>query len=107
MSRFARCSLLILALSASACSTTRYCMGEQEYHGALSIPPLQGTGELQIPVSQTALVIPDPSEGGLPYGRIETDESGRQHAVCLDRPPSMPPLPPPAPEAEPEAGDAA
>lgn len=94
--------LAAAALLASGCATHRYCMGEQDYQRAVSIPPLEGSGELQMPVSPTALVIPDPPPGGKPYGRIETTPEGKERAVCLDRPPALPPLK--LPDAASDAG---
>lgn len=92
MIRFTHPLICVLALATSACATSRYCIGDQPYQNAATIPPLQGTDELNIPASQAALVIPDPPAEPQPYGRIVTDEDGDKRAECLDTPPELPPL---------------
>lgn len=92
MTRFPHLLVCAVALGTSACATSRYCIGDQPYQNAQTIPALEGTEGLNIPSSQTALVIPDPPAERVPYGEVVVDEDGDKRARCLDRPPEMPPL---------------
>jgi uncharacterized lipoprotein len=98
MSRFlsiAACAALI-----SGCASHGYCLGDQPYTHAKSVPPLQPVEGLKIPESNAALKIPPAPANTIAYGRKVKDEKGEEKVECLDRPPPMPPVEKPA-EAKP------
>jgi len=109
MIRVVRLSTALLAITlVSGCATSRYCMGDQPYQQAITIPALTGTPDLHLPESQAALRVPEVAADSLPYGRLITDADGDAKALCLDSPPRLAELPPkpeePAAEkAEPSA----
>lgn len=107
-----RALLIPVLLSLGACAANTYCMGEQPYQKATSVPPLRPAGDLKLPESPAALRIPPPPATPVPYGQTVKDKDGDDAIRCLDKPPEMaiapeaPPEPPPvapapAPVAEP------
>ena len=95
MIRVVRISTALLAITlVSGCATSRYCMGDQPYQQAITIPALKGTPDLQLPESQAALRVPELASEGVPYGRLISDEDGDEKALCLDSPPRLAELPP-------------
>ncbi|HZP11325.1 MAG TPA: hypothetical protein VFB36_02760 [Nevskiaceae bacterium] len=90
------------AIAASAallcgCASHSYCLGDQPYTHAKSVPPLQPVEGLKIPESNAALKIPPASGEAVPYGRKVKDAKGEEKIECLDRPPPMPSEPTPKP----------
>jgi hypothetical protein len=89
MSRFAL--IVACATLASGCASHSYCLGDQPYTHAKSVPALQPADGLKIPESSAALKIPPvPATEPVPYGRKVKNDKGDQVIECLDRPPSMP-----------------
>lgn len=88
--------VLLAILGLSGCATTSYCIDEQKYQQAQSVPPIKGTEDMQLPESPSALRIPPPTENPVAFGEIYKEEDGDERVRCLDTPPQMT-LPPPAP----------
>ena|ERR1051326_7622868 len=88
-------SVLLLA----SCASNRYCLGDQPYAHAPSVPPLQPVEGLKLPESSAALKIPPPSPNPVPFGQKIKDAKGEEVVECLDRPP---PMATPAEEKAPE-----
>lgn len=88
--------VLLAILGLSGCAANSYCIEEQNYQKAQSVPPLNGVEGLQLPESASALRIPPPPESAVAFGEIYKDADGDDQARCLDTPPKMT-LPPPAP----------
>lgn len=108
MTRVVRLSVALTAmLLASGCATSRYCMGDQPYQQAVTIPALQGTPDLHLPESQAALRVPELAGDAIPYGRLVKDEDGDERALCLDSPPRLAELPPKDEEPSPAKGEPA
>ncbi|MDE2149270.1 MAG: hypothetical protein KGJ55_05425 [Gammaproteobacteria bacterium] len=84
--------ILCATLALSACVHDAYCLKPQRYENARSIPPLHGSGDLQIPRSPNALVVPPPPASNVPFGRQVPDPKhpGETVTQCLDQPPPMP-----------------
>jgi len=98
---------MILAAASAAllagCAGNRYCLGDQPYSHAPSVPAPQPVEGLKIPDSNAALKIPPPPADPAPFGRKVTDEKGKEVVECLDQPPRMStPAQDKAPEAKPE-----
>ena len=85
-------SILIAACAAlvAGCASHSYCLGDQPYTHAKSVPPLQAADGLKVPESNAALKIPPPTASAVPYGRKVKDAKGDEKVECLDRPPPMP-----------------
>lgn len=95
--RFLLTGLLIGGALLAGCSNTRRCEGEQPYQRAETLPAPAAVPGLTIPDSPSALRIPPPPPGAVPYGRkVEDGKSGTRYE-CLDTPPRLPPEPAPAP----------
>lgn len=95
MSRFlpiAACAALLCG-----CASHSYCLGDQPYTHAKSVPPVQPVEGLKVPESNAALRIPPPPAETIPYGRKVKDAKGEEKVECLDRPPPMPNEPAPNP----------
>jgi hypothetical protein len=91
--------LVLLAIfGLSGCATTSYCVDEQKYQEAKSVPPIKGTEAVRLPESHSALRIPPPPEKPVAFGEIYKDEDGDERVRCLETPPQIT-LPPPAPAA--------
>lgn len=86
---------LVACSSLSACGVNSYCLVEQDYQKAQVVPELQPVDGLEIPVSPSALRLPDAPANPAPFGRAAEDGSG----MCLDRPPELT-LPGLTPEAK-------
>lgn len=85
--------VLLLALAGmtlAGCASNQYCLNHQKYESAKSIPPLHGTGNLQIPVSAGALQVPAVNAKHVPFGQKVQKSQGKTTVVCLDQPPAMP-----------------
>lgn len=92
-----RAGLLLCAVLLAGCAGNRYCMDEQPYQRAESIPPIEPTDGLRLPESAAALKVPPPPENAVAFGTLVSDASGRERRECLDQPPPMPePKSPPA-----------
>jgi uncharacterized lipoprotein len=85
---------MLLSLGAvaflSGCASGGYCLGEQPYMKAQSVPPLTPAEGLKLPESSGALKIPPPPKETVPYGQKVKDEKGDEVVQCLDKPPAMP-----------------
>lgn len=81
----------------SGCAASSYCLGEQEYQRAPSVPEFKPVAGLKVPQSEGALRIPPAPANTVPYGEIRTDEDGDEVVQCLDKPPELPPVSPEAP----------
>lgn len=86
---------LAACVALSACGMNSYCLVEQDYQKAQVVPELQPVDGLEIPVSPSALRLPDAPADPAPFGQRAKDGSG----MCLDRPPELT-LPGLAPEAK-------
>ena len=92
---------LVPALLLCGCAANSYCMGEQPYQKAASVPPLKNAEDLKIPESPSSLRIPPPPAKPTPYGEVVKDSDGDDVVRCLDKPPELvaavdpPPAPPP------------
>jgi uncharacterized lipoprotein len=85
--------LILIAASAAliaGCASHSYCLSDQPYTHAKSVPTLQAVDGLKIPESNAALKIPPPPAETVPYGRKVKDAKGEETIECLDRPPPMP-----------------
>lgn len=91
-SEWLRWSLIVgMALALGACATSnRYCLGEQPYSTAVSIPPLHPADGLQIPRIAGAFIVPPPVAHGEPFGKKVEGKDGKSSIVCLDQPPPIP-----------------
>ena len=74
-----------------------YCLGEQPYSNAPSVPPIQPVGGLKVPEAGSTLKIPPAPANPVPFGQEVKNEKGDKVIECLDQPPRMPPA-----EAKPE-----
>ena len=84
-------ALLPIAL-VTACANNSYCMGEQKYQVAGSVPPLYPVEGMKLPESPSALRIPPPPPNPVPYGQVAKNADGDDKIQCLDKPPDMPPV---------------
>lgn len=97
---------LVPALLLCGCAANSYCIGEQPYQKAASVPPLKNAEDLKIPESPSSLRIPPAPAKPTPYGEVVKDSDGDDVVRCLDKPPELvasidPPPAPPAPVAAP------
>lgn len=97
--------LALLSLSLVGCATDRECTAKARYRQAESIPVIQGTGDLHLPESPSALRIPPLSEAAKAAAAEPVARGKGRRGACLDVPPQMPPQeesapPPPAPTAQ-------
>lgn len=92
-------------LFSSACSVNKYCLDQQDYQTAKSVPPLAGAEGLKMPESVSALRIPPPSAKAVPFGETYKDAEGSERTRCLDLPPALRSIaiPDPAPAEIPAA----
>ena len=74
----------------AGCAGNRYCIGDQPYSHATSVPPLQPTEGLKLPESSAALKIPPEPAEPVPFGTKTKGEKGKDIVECLDQPPRMP-----------------
>lgn len=88
--------LALVSAALSACGVNSYCLKPQDYQKAQVVPELQPVEGLEIPMSPSALRLPDAPADPAPFGQRAKDGSG----VCLDRPPDLA-LPDLAPETKP------
>lgn len=91
VSRFSVPALSLLCLSLVGCATDRECTAEAKYRQAESIQVIQGTGELRLPESPSALRIPPLSEAARAAAAEPAEHGKGRRAGCLDVPPPMPP----------------
>lgn len=98
--------LALAATLAGGCAANKYCLDEQDYYGARTVPPLARAEGLNLPASPTALRIPPPPAESVPFGEKVEDVDGEKRVSCLDLPPPMPPLAAPAVAPAPEAAPA-
>lgn len=75
----------LAGLLLSACGINRYCMVEQEYQRAQTVPDLRPVDGLALPYSPSALRLPPAPAERVPFGTAAEDGSG----VCLDKPPEF------------------
>lgn len=75
----------LAALVLSACGANRYCVVEQEYQRAQTVPELQPADGLILPQSPSALRLPAAPAERLPFGTVNEEGAG----VCLDKPPDF------------------
>ena len=80
-----RVACLLSCAVLSACSVNSYCLVEQDYQKAQVVPELQPVDDLEIPLSPSALRLPEVPADPAPFGQRAEDGSG----VCLDRPPPL------------------
>lgn len=84
-------SLMLVGTLLGGCAGNQYCLKPQKYQSARSIPPLRGTGILQMPVSAGALLVPPAgAQRVVPFGQKITGSNGKTQVVCLDQPPAIP-----------------
>lgn len=76
---------VVLAALLSACGASRYCVVEQEYQTAASVPELRPAGGLLLPESPSALRLPPAPANPEPFGVESADGFG----ICLDKPPGL------------------
>ena len=93
----AACAALLVG-----CAGNRYCLGDQPYSHAASVPALQPAEGLKLPESSAALKIPPPPDDPVPFGTKTKNEKGKDVVQCLDQPPRMPPA---ADTPEPKPGE--
>ncbi|GAC1623212.1 MAG: hypothetical protein NVS9B10_08030 [Nevskia sp.] len=86
--------IIACVASLSACAANRRCARPQAYENAPSIPPLVGTDTLKVPVTSTALKVPEAKGESLTFGYVTPDPArpGKTKVECLDLPPPIPPL---------------
>ncbi|TAM08969.1 MAG: hypothetical protein EPN72_13435 [Nevskiaceae bacterium] len=80
---------MVLALSACA-ANNRYCLGNQPYDDAVSVPILHPADGLQMPHVAGAFVVPPPVKDGVPFGKQTKGADGKSTIACLDQPPAIP-----------------
>ena len=93
---------LLPVLALGACASNSYCLGEQKYQNAGSVPPLRPIEGLKLPESPSALKIPPAPANPVAFGERYKDEDGDEKSRCLDKPPAMPALPVKSEESKPE-----
>ena len=76
---------VLVLLILGGCASNRYCVGEQDYEKAQTLPPLKSVEGLRLPETAAALRIPPPPAVQVPFGTEDADGNG----VCLDRPPPL------------------
>lgn len=86
-------SVLVL----SACGANRYCVIDQPYQSAATVPELKPVEGLSLPQSPSALRLPAAPAERVPFGTLDADGMG----VCLDKPPIL--VKPPEKEEAPVA----
>lgn len=74
-----------VVLTLSACGANRYCVVEQEYQSAETVPELKSAEGLTLPQSPSALKLPPPPAERVPFGTVSDSGSG----ICLDKPPAF------------------
>lgn len=84
-------ALALLSLSLVGCATDRECTAQASYRQAESIPVIQGTGDLHLPESPSALRIPPLSEAAKAAAAEPLPRGKGRRGACLDVPPQMPP----------------
>ncbi len=77
--------LLLCLAGVAACSSNNYCLVDQDYQKAEIVPELQPVEGLAMPVSPSALRLPEKPATTVPFGTKNKDGDG----VCLDKPPEM------------------
>lgn len=84
-----------------ACSANRHCVGEFDYQKAQTLAAPAEVAGLKLPESPSALRIPPPPPGNVPYANTVPDpeEPGETRVECLDVPPRLPVEAAPAPAA--------
>jgi hypothetical protein len=75
---------LICVLLAACAGETR-CMKPQDYQNAETFDPIHPVGDLKVPSSPSALVIPPPPADPVPFGY----RNAQGDVVCLERPPHI------------------
>lgn len=80
-----RILLLAACVGASSCGINSYCLSEQAYQRAHSVPEMKPVAGLSLPTTGSALRLPEAPSQPVPFGREAEDGSG----VCLDKPPSI------------------
>ena len=93
-----RVLIFLAAATLTGCAASSYCVGEQDYQKATSVPPIRSAEGAPVPESPSALKIPDPPANSVAFGELSKDEEGDDEVRCLDTPPSLatPPAPKPA-----------
>jgi len=77
--------LILAAVALSACTRNSYCLKEQPYQKAVTLPALTPVAGLKLPDSVSALRGPPAPATSVPFG-IPNDEGQGQ---CLDQPPPL------------------
>ncbi|HZU75294.1 MAG TPA: hypothetical protein VFA70_00920 [Dehalococcoidia bacterium] len=92
MNLFLRLAGVSAALSVAACAANGYCLSQQRYDHAASVPPIHGGEGLEVPSAPTALKVPPAPAVDVPYGARVPDPQrpGHTKIECLDQPPPMP-----------------
>ncbi len=87
-------AVIVCVVFITGCAANRRCARAQPYENAPSIPPLVGTDTLKIPVTTTALKVPEAKGESLTFGYMTPDAAkpGKTKVECLDLPPPIPPL---------------
>jgi uncharacterized lipoprotein len=79
-----RVPFLMACATLAACSTNNYCLVEQDYQKAESVPELRSADGLAMPDSPSALRLPPAPASTVPFGF-----KGEEGGVCLDQPPTV------------------
>lgn len=96
-------ALALLALSLVGCATDGACTDKAKYREAESITVIQGTGDLRLPESPSALRIPPLTEAAQAAASEPVTHGKGRRGACLDVPPPMPPQEPEPTPAAPQA----
>ena len=90
MHRLLGAAIVGSAFTLGACASNSYCLGEQDYQKAPSVPAIEPVDGLKVPQSQSALTIPPPPQKTEPFGKEVKNKDGDNETLCLDQPPKMP-----------------
>ena len=74
----------------NGCVTNSYCLSDQDYQKAESVPGIAPVEGLNVPHSQSALTIPAAPEKTVPFGQTVKNKDGDDEVACLDQPPRLP-----------------
>jgi uncharacterized lipoprotein len=91
-------------MSLSACGSVPRCEADADYRKAAAIAPIQPAEGLALPVSPSALRVPELTPAAKAAARDQPLPSRGKGTACLDYPPGLaePPAGAPVPAAPPE-----
>lgn len=84
-------ALVVVAISATACSSTPNCLKRQGYADAIAFPKLKAPAGLEVPKSDDQMSVPDVRNGPVAaYGEAPVGtEPDNDQSRCLTTPPVL------------------